>query len=231
MAISVDAVTSAADELIRLVHKLVEYPAGRFRCEDVISAISAFTGEAALRKAGVIDVDHHAFNPGQAVFSGTVNVILSGDRTEWREIPVTSIFGGLYHVLPHYPQPWPRESFPSVARVYEHFAAVHGRGKSDWGKAALSVPSANLPSEGMPPLRAAFELRRSVLGRWQKTGLSDEAVFLAAHVALLEIMKLVRPQIAPDIGLMIAFQTINAMAKTAPMLPKHMEEMASNLRG
>jgi hypothetical protein len=216
----------AIEELVGAVHGIAENPPGRYRCEDLISAIAAFTGEAVMRQAGDFDFDHHTLTPGQPVFSLKVNGLLSGDRSEWPEIPVTSVFGAIHNILPNHPShPWPRESFPNVGKVYERFAAArHGGVSKDWGKAALSVPPSHYPSEGMPPLRAAYDLRRSVGKQWQSQGVSAEAIAAVAQFSLLKIMTLVRAQIEPKIGLLLAFETINSMAKTAPVLPKHMEE-------
>jgi hypothetical protein len=40
----------------------------------------------------------------------------------------------------------------------------------------------------------------------------------------MKVLNLTQQSIRPGIALAIAFETINAMAKTAPMLPRHFEE-------
>jgi hypothetical protein len=223
-------VDAAIKDLLTQIHKLVERPRGLYRTEDLISAAAAFVGECVMRQAGDFDFDDHSVTPGHAIFSVEVNQILSGDRSEWTDIPITSAFGGLRHVLANQPvspplRPFPLESFPNVGRIYEHFASERGDGvsKAQYGKAPLSVPAAHFPVEHMPPLRAAFELRRTVAQKWLNESVSGQIMTVIGQAALMTILNRTQQSIPPDIALTIAFETLNAIAKTAPMLPKHLD--------
>jgi hypothetical protein len=224
-----EGVDAALKDLLTKSHKLVERPRGLYRSEDLISAAAAFTGECVMRQAGDFDFDNHSFKPGHAIFSVKVNEILSGDRAGWTDIPITSIFGGLRHVLTNQPPPlraFPVESFPNVGRIYERFAHERrdGVSKEQWGKAPLSVPAAHLPAEDMPPLRAAFELRRAVAQKWLNENVSARVITGISQAALITILNRTQQSIAPEIALTIAFETVNAMGKTAPMLAKYLDE-------
>src|SRR5665213_1762622 len=114
------------------------------RCEDFISAAAAFAGEVCMRKAADFDFDNHSFPPGKRIFSQKVNFFLSGDRTEWRDVPVDTAFGSLYHVLTRSREiAWPPESFPGIAEIYENFARSGGHGMPpvQWGYVPLTVSS------------------------------------------------------------------------------------------
>jgi hypothetical protein len=150
----------AGSDFVVMVHRVVEHPPGRYRVEDVLSAAASFVGEVCLRRAGDFDVDSHTFNPGAPIFSDKVNELLSGNRSEWAEIPVTSTFGGVFLILTKAPE-----------------------------------------DERVP----------DVLGAIAATSLSALLFNLRAFIA-------------PSIAVTIAMETINAMAKTAPMLQKHMDE-------
>jgi hypothetical protein len=213
---------------VKEIHKLAERPRGLYRSEDLISAACAFTGECVMRQAGDFDFDNHDFTPGKGIFSVKVNEILSGDRSEWADIPITSVFGGLRHVFANQPPPlraFPLESFPNVGKIYQVFGSERrdGVSKEQWGKATLSVPAAHLPVEHMPPLRAAFELRSTVAQKWVNEGVSAQAMTVIGQGAVIIIMNRTQQSIPPKVALAIAFETLNAMAKTAPMLPKHMD--------
>jgi hypothetical protein len=216
---------AATLELAAMVQTLVERPPGHYRCEDLISAAAAFAGEACMRRAGDFDVDNHDFKPGAPIFSSNVDVLLSGGRSDWAEIPATSAFGGLFSLLTNHPEgPWPREVFPDVGEIYWHFAAAHRNGEANdaLGTAPLTVPADHRPA--MSPMRAAFEVRRMAFSRWPADQLSAHALTIIAQTCLLKFLVMLRARIDPRIALTLAMETMNAMAKTAPTLPKHVEQ-------
>jgi hypothetical protein len=226
---SADNMAIAARELIAMVHQTTRSLVGHCRCEDAISAVAAFTGETILRRANDFDFENHTFNPGQPVFSQRVTSLLSGDRAAWREIPNKTTFGMLYALLPNHPtHPYSRESFPDVGDIYRRYAMARGRGvsKADWGKVPLSVPAKHFPSEKFPALRAAYEIRCFINKRWDTDSLYPANAAAMAELALLMILLGMRNDIAPEVGLLLALETVNAMAKTAPFLPKHLTQLA-----
>ena len=200
---------------------MTQFPKGRNRCEDLISATAAFAGEVCMRKAAAFDFDNHTFTPGKRIFSDKVNAVLSGDKIDWNDIPVDSAFGELRAFLTGRPDiQWPAETFPLVAEVYKVFAK--GAPRLEWGYVPLSAPPANAPH--MPPLRCAFELRRIALSVISPHSINLLRTFSA--VALTKALVVTRQAIDPAIAIRLAMETMNGIAKTAPILPQHIQEFA-----
>ena len=200
---------------------------GRYRCEDFISAAAAFAGEVCMRKAADFDFDNHSFTPGQRIFSQKVNIFLSGDLTEWRDVPIDSAFGGLYNVLTRsFEIAWPPETFPSIAEIYENFAKSRGHGAPpvQWGYVPLTVSPDHFPQ--MPPLRAAFEIRRLALAISGQQPIPVDVLRGVSLGCLIKTLIVTRSAIGKGVAIRLAMETINGMAKTAPVLPRHMQEFA-----
>jgi hypothetical protein len=218
----------AGNELVAAVYHFAYSMTGRKRCEDVITAAAAYTGECVMRQAGDFDFDRHTWNPGKPILSPKVTQLLSGDRGDWKEIPEMSVFGFLRGLLIKHPsRPYPPECFPDIGSLYQRYAVArkNGASQSEWGKAPLSVPASHYPSEGMLAIRAAFELRNFVEKKWGDESLDIKVISTLAQLSMMTILAQVRQYIAPDIAVLLAFETINAMAKTAPFLPKHMAQL------
>jgi hypothetical protein len=214
-------------KLGQLAQALAEGPRkGMFRCEDMISAAAAFAGECCLRKSAVIDFDHHDFAPGKRIFSDRINDILSGDRASWKEIPITSTFGTLYNALTHSEIPhgiWDHRLFPEVTEIYQQHAAAGG--STPWGYVPLTVAPMHAPK--MPPLRAAFELRRLAFANLTPDFPKPNDLLAISQFLLMKVLMKTRPSINEAVAIRLTFETLNGMAKTAPVLPKHMQEFAT----
>lgn len=225
MICSEEEADQALTELTRIIHQLVEKPNKKYRCEDLISAAAAFVGEACLRRAADFEVDGHELEPGAAVFSRDINVALCGDRTEWPDIPKASAFGRVFHVLTTDPDsPWPVAAFPEVADIFRRYARARRAGVPGdaRGKTVLGIPEKNLPV--LAPLNAAYEIRQMVVDAFPPQLLEIDIVGLIAEMALLKVLMIVRPHIDPRIALALALGTMNATAKTAPLLHLHVAE-------
>jgi hypothetical protein len=214
-------------KLVGEAKQLVRRQDGRIRVEDLLSSLAAVAGEMVLRRTQIIDLSDETLNPGSPVFSPDINKLLSGDRSLWPEVPITSTFGGLYNVLTRANEiRWPPETFPDIAQVYQLFARERAKGvpRDRWGWAPLSVPPDNRPT--ILPLRAAYNLRQSLLAMTMSKSnhlqISAELSFASVLMALLEVRKFIDQALA----LRLVFETLNAMAKTIPILPRHMAEVA-----
>jgi hypothetical protein len=178
-----------------------------------------------LRQVAEFNFSDHELSPGQPVFSTVVNVCLSGDRSNWEDIPATSAFGRLFHILPSLPQlPYPQQAFPDVGAVYRHFSASRKNrvSKEHWGTASLTIPTVHWPSK--PPIQCAYEIRVMVFARWHDCKLTPEVLSEMAQMSLLEFLGVARStELSPTIALALAMETMNAMAKTVPVLPKHIQ--------
>lgn len=211
-------------DFVAIVHKVVEYPRGRYRAEDLLSAAASCAGEVILRQSAPFDVDGHAFNPGAPIFSQKATELLSGDRSAWNEVPITSAFGSLFHILTKKPEsPWPASCFPEVAGIYQRFAMSRRNGvsKEAWGKAPLSVATMHYPVK--PPLRTAFEIRQLIVAHWRHDKPSLDVVRVLTTTALCRLLITLQNVIAHDVAITIVLETMNAMAKTAPVLQTHID--------
>lgn len=225
MICSEDEADQALTELTAIIHQLVEKPDRKYRCEDLISGAAAFVGEACLRRAAEFEVDSHDLDPGAPVFSRDINVALCGDRVEWPDIPKASAFGRVFHVLTTDPEaPWPVAAFPDVAGIFQRYARARRAGVPGdaRGKTVLAIPEKSLPV--LAPLNAAYEIRQKVVAKFPAQLLLVDVIGLIAEMALLKILMIVRPHIDPRIALALALATMNATAKTAPLLPVHVAE-------
>ena len=213
----------AAEALGQLVEAAATDADGRIRVEDLLSAAGAVCGEACIAAAGEFDPEAHDFVPGSAVLSDRVNEILCGNATEW---PRTgdSVFGLVFagairagYVI---------EDFPVLADVFRVYLAGLGGGNTDrWGYVSLSVPADHWPRT--PPLRAAYELRGGVRAILDERSIPKTAWPAASGLAVARELGRVRDAIDRGIGVHIAIETINGMAKMAPMTERHFREAAA----
>ena len=120
-------------------------------------------------------------------------------------------------------QSWRPETFPDLSALYAGHAARLSASDVKWGFVALSVPEENRPR--VPPLFAAYQLR--LASQAWGAGLDAGSRVAVGLAALAELLDLVRAHIDETVVLALAFETINAMAKTAPLLPQHFEEAGS----
>ena len=217
--------TVAMAKLSTMIKELTERPAGPYRIEDLISAAAAFAGENILGQVDGSVLSDHQFRPGSPLFSEKANSLLSGSSSDWAAMPHLTAFARLYSILPHHPKfPYPYEAFPSPDAVYRHFAARRRDGvvsKEDWGTASLTIPTAHWPQK--PPLRSAYELRQAVSRLWGNDEPTPAVLCELAQLCLTQFLVIARTtKFSPSFALVLAMETLNAMAKTAPMLPKHL---------
>src|SRR6202011_6167898 len=100
------------------------------------------------RRAAIFDFDNHDCRPGQAIFSGNLNLILIGDRTDWGDVPITSAFGGLHKILTHFrEEPWDPGTFPHMAEIYRGFPRPRGHAAPpiQWGYVPLTLAPHHAP--------------------------------------------------------------------------------------
>jgi hypothetical protein len=197
--------------------------AGRVRAEDVISAAASIVGERCIEAAGDFNPREHAMAPGTRVFSDKVNELLCGDLpdADLATTPPSSIFGSLRNRL--LVGKYASGEFPQLKTILQYFAASVGK-EEDWGKAPLSVPQANHPF--VLPLRVAFETRNKVDQLFEELGPNPATKLQAAVFALTEALNAVEGVIDHRIALLLAFETVNGMAKTAPMTNAAMASVA-----
>lgn len=189
----------AARTLLQTLIDALKDPQGRVRAEELISAAAAIAGERTIAAAGEFDPRNHDFTPGSRVFSDRVNELFSGEIVGMIR---DGVVGRGYTLA----------EFPPLEDVIRHFAANVGD-PAGWGRVPLSVAKENQPD--LMPLRAAYETRAAVD---KIAGNADAAGALRIAVrAVAEALVAVKDAIDHRTALSIALETINGMAKTAPM--------------
>lgn len=210
----------AGSQLAARIEVAVTDADGRIRVEDLLSAVAAVCGEACIAAAGEFDPERHDFVPGSAVLSDRINEILCANATEWSAAG-ESVFGLIFtgairsgYVIEH---------FPVLADVFRAYVGGLGAGTADrWGYVALGVPADNWPR--VPPLRAAYEQRAQARSILREHGLAMTAWPSAcAHAVGVELGR-VRSAIDPSVAIRIVVETVNGMAKMAPMTDRHLRD-------
>lgn len=211
------------DVVARLGSLLEAYatdPDGRIRVEDLLSAGAAACGEACMAATGEVAVDSHAFTPGAPIFSDAVNDLLVANASDWG-----AAGGSVFDVIRSgaLAQGYAPADFPPITEPIAHYAATLGQGdpEATWGRVRLSVPADNEPRTR--PLQAAFELRPIVGAALKAQGIAAPEWPRVLAMALARELGRVRPAIDPGIAVRIVLETVNGMAKMAPMTAHHME--------
>lgn len=210
----VDIDLQLRDALVKFLLSVIRDKGGRIHVEDAISAAATIVGERCIDATGDFPLRSHNLPPGSRFFSTSANTLICGDLAdvEVKDVPRDAIVGRLHSLLA--PQVYSDADFPSLKAVFEHYAASIGN-PADWGKVPLSVPSTHHPFA--PPLRIGYETRDRVDQLLQPIGTDKARCLRIATEGLAEILRQVAHAIDHKIALSLAIETINGMAKTAPM--------------
>jgi len=214
----------AADALVSVLETGVADSHGRIRVEDLLTAAAAVTGQSCIAALGEIDPDKHDLPPGQAVFSDAMNALLCHDAKSWDDGALAgSLFGAIRSGAIE--AGYDAAAFPPLEGVFSNHAAslnANEDPRKTWGRVALSVGADHLPT--LPPLRYAYELRAKTQEIWANLGVKPKDQPAVCATALTTLLGRIRGAIAPATALAIVFETLNGMAKMAPMTPRHMDE-------
>jgi hypothetical protein len=183
---------------------------GRIRVEDLLSAAAAVTGEACLKATGILDPEQHGYPAGAPVLSDAANTMLSRDSVDW-----AGAEGSVFYRIRDgaLDRGYPADAFPNLADVYRVHAA--GIGSAGWGWVPLSVSEDHRPRA--EPLRDAYELRRPVDAVFAARGVRPpDRPGVLADAIVIELGRVVAA-IDAGVAIRIVLETVNGMAKTAPM--------------
>ena len=218
-----DGLREAASALSELFEARLMDADGRIRVEDLLSAAAAVCGEACIAAAGEIDPQHHALEPGSAVLSDRVNAILVADAPNWGGA-ATSVFGivrggALAQGYARGRLPADRRADPALRR-----GARRGRG-------AVGLRAAER-ARGPPAVRAAACARPTSCGRRLErcspsSGCPPRSGRRRAPSRSSSSSARVRDAIDHGVATRLVLETVNGMAKTAPMTDEHMREPAA----
>jgi hypothetical protein len=194
---------------------------GRILVEDAISAAATIVGERCIDAAGDYSLRDHQLTPGSRAFSARINELICGDVSEGgvSQIPADSIVGLLRTRLDR--REYSDADFPHLREVFSEFAARIGSA-ADWGKVPLSVPEDHLPF--ILPLRIGYETRARVDDILASIHGDKARCLRVATESLAEILTQVASAIDHKLALTLAIETINGMAKTAPMTERAMRQ-------
>ncbi len=204
------AVESAADAVYVLVCKAVKR-GGRVRVEDLLSASASVVGEACIAAAGDFDPRLHEHIPGSRVFSDRANALLCGDKS-WEDAPPASIAGTLRDSLTA--AGFTRKDFPVLEDVFRLFVTNIGK-EGEWGRVPLSVPENHRPY--IMPLQIAYETREAVDKALSALGEDAMSRLQACTQALAKALIQTKDVLSRLVATTLALETVNGMAKTAPM--------------
>ena len=192
---------------------------GRIRAEDLITSAASITAELCIEAAGDFNPRKHQFIPGSRVFSTKVNELFSGDTDDIEIIPAASVVGTLRDRLLQ--AEYCKSDFPPLGEIFKRFAASVGS-SSDWGKVPWSVPEENKPF--VLPLRVAYATRSTVDQAFQSFATPQQKL-RASVLTLAEALIAVQRTIDKKVALLLALETVNGMAKTAPMTDEAMNSL------
>jgi PQQ-like domain len=213
-----DPIETSADALYAALKTTITQ-GGRIRVEDLISAAAAIVGEAAITRAADFDPRRHEYPPGARVFSTKINTLICDDES-LQEAPSDSIIGDLRDRL--YGCGFALSDFPNLEDVFSHFAANIGK-KEDWGRVPLSIEQQHRPFA--QPLRIAYESRSIVDSSLAPLGDDPARRLRAATAVLARALCETRDVLARNAATTLAIETINGMAKTAPMTDAMMTKL------
>lgn len=213
-------VGDVAARLCELFEAASQGPDGGIRVEDLLSAAAAVCGEVCIVAAGEFDPESHDFAPGSPVLSDRMNTILMADATEWAGAG-ESVFGIIRAGC--LANGYQEEDFPGLVDPLRGYAATLGSvTPADWGRVQLTVPEDNVPM--LPPLARAFELRPFVREVLAANRLGEAEWPRVCALALVVELGRVRSAIAPGTAVRIVLETVNGLAKMAPMTIRHMQQ-------
>jgi hypothetical protein len=184
-----------------------------------ISAGAAIVGETAIATAGDYDPRRHDHPPGARVFSTKINQLICDDKS-FQEAPTDSIVGNLRERL--LVCDFSQSDFPKLEDVFKHFAANIGK-KEDWGKVPLSIAQQHHPFA--QPLRVAYETRPIVDSSLSPLGDDARNRLRAATAMLARALCETRDALTRIVATTLAIETVDGMAKTAPMTAAAMAKM------
>lgn len=183
------------------------------RVEDLINTAASIVGECCISANGEIDPRQHPFQAGDPILSDAMNRLLSGDvaGSDFTAVPEESVFGLLREGVCGVG--YDSGDLPSLEAVYRNFVAnVHG--KQEWGWVPLSVPEKHVPF--VRPLQVAYQMRPIV----DRVCKPCDTIDLRLHncvIALVSVLAMVKDAIDRKVALLLAVETINGVAKTAPL--------------
>jgi hypothetical protein len=209
------------DKLVNFVYDSIQNQQG-VRVEDALCIIATIVAERCIEVAGEFSIHTHEYDPGSIIFSEKINEILAGPIAEenWNALPETSVFGRIRRgIKAHFTE----SAYPSLTGIFENFASTVG--EHEWGNLVLSVPEENKPF--VLPLQAGYETRKFV-DKYIHLETKEKTLQIAVN-ATARILVQTKTALEAKTALLLVFEIINGMSKTATMTDQKMAEVQSQI--
>lgn len=199
---------------------------GQVSAENAVALMCTIIGERCIEATGDYSIYDHNNPPGHVAFSDNINKLLYGNSETEKiyECPKETVFGLLWYLLND--TAYSYEDSLSITRLRESFNANIVKAE-DWIKCPWSVPAEHMPS--IVPLITGYQTRNRIDYILQQIPNKIDKLSTCIH-ALIELLVMLKDTIDQRTLLLIAFETIYGMARTAPMTGKAMIEWKRNLR-
>lgn len=204
-------------KLVNFVYNSIQTEKG-VRVEDAICLISTIIAERCIVFTNEFSINDHEFEPGSAVFSEKINELLVGQIAveNWKELPKECVFSRIKSKIDSH---YDNSSFPSLTGIFEKYA--ENIGKTEWGSLNLSIPEDNKPS--FLPLQVGYETRKFIDKNINLE--NNEKTLQIAINSICEILIETKIALDSSIALVMTFEIINGMSKTATMTDEKMAEL------
>jgi hypothetical protein len=206
-------------KLVEFVYNSIQTKKG-VRVEDAICLISTIVAERCIKVTNEFSIDEHDFEPGSAVFSEKINKLLVGQIAveNWNDLPKECVFSRIKSKIDSH---FDNRFFPSLTKIFENYA--ENIGKAEWGNLNLPIPDDNKPF--LLPLQVGYETRKFIDKNINLEN-NEKTLQIALNV-LGEILIETKMALDSSIALVMTFEIINGMSKTATMTDKKMAEVQS----
>lgn len=204
-------------KLVNLVYKSIQTEKG-VRVEDAICLISTIVAERCIEVMNEFSINEHDFEPGSAVFFEKINELLVGQIAveKWDELPKECVFARIKSKIDSH---FDNSTFPSLTGIFENYAK--NVGNVEWGNLNLSIPKDNKPF--LLPLQIGYETRTFIDKNINLE--NNEKTLQIAINAIGRILVETKTALDSSIALVMTFEIINGMSKTATMTDKKMAEL------
>ncbi|MES1196044.1 MAG: hypothetical protein ABUL58_03780, partial [Steroidobacter sp.] len=179
--------------------------------------------EAIIAAGGDFDPRQHAYPPGSRVFSTSANRLICDDK-EFEEASPESVVGILRIKLNA--AGFVKADFPVLKDVFQYFASNIGKSE-EWGKVPLSIATDHHPF--LIPLRVTYETRATVDKCLAPLGDDRVQRLRAVTLTLVRVLRETENVLSHRIATTLALETVNGMAKTAPMTDAAMAKINEEL--
>ncbi|NAY90640.1 hypothetical protein GTQ34_01805 [Muricauda sp. JGD-17] len=205
----------------RLIKKLVNHvyfkvqANGVVRVEDMLYMMATIVAVQCIEVAKELSIDKHNFELGNAVFPKKINETLIGPDTveNWNELPKECVFGRIKNKIDKH---FNETAFPSLTGIFKNY--TKNVDESEWEKVTLNIPEDSIPS--LLTLRAGYETKKFVDRRINLE--NNQKTLTIAIDSLSRVLIETRIALNPSIALMMTFETIFGMSKTATMANQKM---------